>query len=338
MDWILKMPQEQYAHRSTMQTSEGPQVYKVGIYGWRKRCLYFFVLLLMILILVNLAMTIWILKVMNFTIDGMGNLRITDKGLKLEGDSEFLKPLYAKEIRSRPGNPLYFQSARNVTVNILNEKTKVLTRLVTGPQAVEAHSQKFEVKTLSGKLLFSADDNEVVVGAERLRVLGAEGTVFPKSIETPNVRADPFKELRLESPTRALVMEAPKGIEINAEAGSLKATCRTELKLESKDGESIQDADEESARDCTKRPKICACQLLSKHDARCRDGRGRREVLIPSCQQAVPALCHLSTTISPAQVLHIALILCFQWYNPWLGVWFMQGGIVSIFTYKLRMY
>eukprot|EP00075_Anas_platyrhynchos_P035108 XP_027324361.1 delta-sarcoglycan isoform X8 [Anas platyrhynchos] len=289
------MPQEQYAHRSTMQTSEGPQ-------------------------------------------DGMGNLRITDKGLKLEGDSEFLKPLYAKEIRSRPGNPLYFQSARNVTVNILNEKTKVLTRLVTGPQAVEAHSQKFEVKTLSGKLLFSADDNEVVVGAERLRVLGAEGTVFPKSIETPNVRADPFKELRLESPTRALVMEAPKGIEINAEAGSLKATCRTELKLESKDGESIQDADEESARDCTKRPKICACQLLSKHDARCRDGRGRREVLIPSCQQAVPALCHLSTTISPAQVLHIALILCFQWYNPWLGVWFMQGGIVSIFTYKLRMY
>ncbi|XP_005053582.1 PREDICTED: delta-sarcoglycan isoform X1 [Ficedula albicollis] len=231
------MPQEQYPHRSTMHTSEGPQVYKVGIYGWRKRCLYFFVLLLMILILVNLAMTIWILKVMNFTIDGMGNLRITEKGLKLEGDSEFLKPLYAKEIRSRPGNPLYFQSARNVTVNILNEKTKVLTRLVTGPQAVEAHSQKFEVKTLSGKLLFSADDNEVVVGAERLRVLGAEGTVFPKSIETPNVRADPFKELRLESPTRALVMEAPKGIEINAEAGSLKATCRTELRLESKDGE-----------------------------------------------------------------------------------------------------
>lgn len=70
--WSFQMPQEQYAHRSTMQTSEGPQVYKVGIYGWRKRCLYFFVLLLMILILVNLAMTIWILKVMNFTIVSRG--------------------------------------------------------------------------------------------------------------------------------------------------------------------------------------------------------------------------------------------------------------------------
>ncbi|XP_074672785.1 delta-sarcoglycan-like [Strix aluco] len=118
----------------------------------------------------------------------------------------------------------------------------ILTHLITGPQAVEAHSQKFEVKTLSGKLLFSADDNKVVVGAERLRVLGAEGTVFPKSIETPNVRADPFKELRLESPMHALVMEAPKGIEINAEAGSLKAMCRTELRLESKDGEITLDS------------------------------------------------------------------------------------------------
>uniref|UniRef100_A0A8C0ZY28 Delta-sarcoglycan n=1 Tax=Castor canadensis TaxID=51338 RepID=A0A8C0ZY28_CASCN len=66
---LFQMPQEQYTHhRSTIPSSEGPQVYKVGIYGWRKRCLYFFVLLLMILILVNLAMTIWILKVMNFTI------------------------------------------------------------------------------------------------------------------------------------------------------------------------------------------------------------------------------------------------------------------------------
>ena len=32
----------------------------------------------------------------------MGKLRITEKGLKLEGASEFLEPLYAKEIQSKP--------------------------------------------------------------------------------------------------------------------------------------------------------------------------------------------------------------------------------------------
>lgn len=45
-----------------------------------------------------------------------------------------------------------------------------------------------------------------------------------------------------------------------------------------------------------------------------------------------------ATTLSLAQVLHIALILCFPCHTLWLGVWFMQGGIVSIFTYKLKMY
>lgn len=43
-----------------------------------------------------------------------------------------------------------------------------------GPKAVEAYSQKFQVRTLNGELLFSADDNEVVVGAKRLKVLGKQ--------------------------------------------------------------------------------------------------------------------------------------------------------------------
>uniref|UniRef100_A0A671LLS9 Sarcoglycan zeta n=2 Tax=Sinocyclocheilus anshuiensis TaxID=1608454 RepID=A0A671LLS9_9TELE len=190
------MTQEQCPHRNNVQSTEKPQVYKVGIYGWRKRCLYFLVLLLMILIVVNLALTIWILKVMNFTIDGMGHLRITERGLKLEGDSEFLQPLYAKEIQSRPGSPLFLQSSKNVSVNILNEKKQLVSQLVAGSHGVHARGKMLEVKSSAGKLLFSADDNEVVVGAERLRVMGAEGAVFSNSVETPHVRAEPFKELR----------------------------------------------------------------------------------------------------------------------------------------------
>ncbi|XP_078086902.1 delta-sarcoglycan isoform X4 [Mustelus asterias] len=192
------MTQEQYlTQRNNIQTSENQYVYKVGIYGWRKRCLYFFVLLLMILLLVNLALTIWILKVMNFTKDGMGHLRITDKGLRLEGPSEFLQPLYAKEIRSKADSSLYLQSSRNVTVSIRNSQDQIVTQLNTG----------------------------------------AEGAVFERSLETPHIRAEPFKGLRLESPTRSLILEAPKGVEIQAEAGNMQATCRTELKLESEDGE-----------------------------------------------------------------------------------------------------
>lgn len=46
--------------------------------------------------------------------DGMGHLRITDRGLKLEGDSEFLQPLYAKEIQSRPVSACQGDSKKDI--------------------------------------------------------------------------------------------------------------------------------------------------------------------------------------------------------------------------------
>lgn len=42
----------------------------IGIYGWRKRCLYFFMLLLVVVIVVNLGLTIWILVVLDFNVVG----------------------------------------------------------------------------------------------------------------------------------------------------------------------------------------------------------------------------------------------------------------------------
>lgn len=37
---------------------------KTVIYGWRKQCLYFIIFLLMVLISINLALTLWVLKVL----------------------------------------------------------------------------------------------------------------------------------------------------------------------------------------------------------------------------------------------------------------------------------
>jgi hypothetical protein len=39
----------------------------VGIYGWRKRCLYLLILGLLVMVIVNLALTLWVLKVMEFS-------------------------------------------------------------------------------------------------------------------------------------------------------------------------------------------------------------------------------------------------------------------------------
>lgn len=44
-------------------TEEQNDDHRLGVYGWRKRCLYLLVLLLLSTLLVNIALTIWILRV-----------------------------------------------------------------------------------------------------------------------------------------------------------------------------------------------------------------------------------------------------------------------------------
>ncbi|ERE89697.1 zeta-sarcoglycan-like protein [Cricetulus griseus] len=210
--------------------------------------------------------------------DGMGNLRVTKKGIRLEGISEFLLPLYVKEIHSRKDSPLVLQSDRNVTVNARNhmgQLTGQLTvgecsedsplvlqsdrnvtvnarnhmgqltgQLTVGAEAVEAQCKRFEVRASEdGRVLFSADEDEITIGAEKLKVTGTEGAVFGHSVETPHIRAEPSQDLRLESPTRSLIMEAPRGVQVSAAAGDFKAACRKELHLQSTEGEIFLNAD-----------------------------------------------------------------------------------------------
>uniref|UniRef100_A0A3B4XJ21 Sarcoglycan zeta n=1 Tax=Seriola lalandi dorsalis TaxID=1841481 RepID=A0A3B4XJ21_SERLL len=184
-------------------------VYPVGLYGWRKRCLYFFLLLLLVTMIVNLALTVWIIKVMNFSVDSL----------------------------------LVLRSEKNVTLNARNNQGQLTGQLTVGPEAVEAQCQKLEVRSRDGgRLLFTADEEEVVMTTEKFTVTGSEGAVFGHSVETPLIQARASEDLKLESPTRTLTMEAPRGVEVSAAKGPLKVSSRKDLQLESTEGEILLDA------------------------------------------------------------------------------------------------
>ncbi|XP_041634716.1 zeta-sarcoglycan-like isoform X3 [Cheilinus undulatus] len=209
----LKITQEQFILASQSLHLQRPgcdAVYPVGLYGWRKRGLYFFLLLLLVTMIVNLALTVWIIKVMNFSVDGMGNLQLNPDGIRLEGISEFVLPLYVSEIQSRRSDAhlcmrqhsaqdsmLVFQSDKNVTLNVRNEQGQLTGQLTVGPEAVEAQCQKLEVWSKDGdKLLFTADEEEIIMTTEKFTVTGSEGAVFGHSVETPLIQARAFEDLK----------------------------------------------------------------------------------------------------------------------------------------------
>ncbi|GFR12849.1 delta-sarcoglycan, partial [Trichonephila clavata] len=100
-DWAPHARASLADNSSSLEPHPTSSVYRIGIYGWRKRCLYFLVIILFSMVIINLALTIWIIRVMDFSINGMGRLRILKDGLRLEGRSHFLHTIYAAKIQSR---------------------------------------------------------------------------------------------------------------------------------------------------------------------------------------------------------------------------------------------
>nr|UXX21452.1 zeta-sarcoglycan-like [Calyptrophora lyra] len=197
-------------------------IYKIGIYGWRKRCLYLLILIITVITIINLALTIWIMHVMSFNLDGMGKLRITNKGVLLEGDAEFVKPLYVESIQTRKGEPMVVQSSQNISINARDENGKTVSQFFIGNDEIVAKQKIFRVSDNNGNELLYADKDVVRFGHDKLKFGSDQGLVnFTGALQTQFVRSPPFKNLELHSPTRSVYLEAPKDIDIETKGGDI---------------------------------------------------------------------------------------------------------------------
>ncbi|XP_017006573.2 delta-sarcoglycan [Drosophila takahashii] len=208
----------------------------LGLIGWRKKCLYTLLLLLMLLIITNLVLTLWILKVMEFSTEGMGQLKIVPGGIQLSGQAIIMDMLRASTIRSRHGQPISIESSRNFSINTRDPNGMIENHLFLGHDKFECLSAGFRINDTNGRSLFSVNRNEVTIGAHALRIEGEGGAVFRESVQTPHVRAEPGRELRLESPTRQLEMTAAKDINLQSRAGGIEVVALEDVKFRALDG------------------------------------------------------------------------------------------------------
>ncbi|XP_043659278.1 delta-sarcoglycan [Drosophila teissieri] len=208
----------------------------LGLIGWRKKCLYTLLLLLMLLIITNLVLTLWILKVMEFSTEGMGQLKIVPGGIQLSGQAIIMDMLRASTIRSRHGQPISIESSRNFSINTRDPNGMIENHLFLGHDKFECLSSGFRINDTNGRSLFSVNRDEVTIGAHALRIDGEGGAVFRESVQTPHVRAEPGRELRLESPTRQLEMTAAKDINLQSRAGGIEVVALEDVKFRALDG------------------------------------------------------------------------------------------------------
>ncbi|XP_017055107.1 delta-sarcoglycan [Drosophila ficusphila] len=228
------------AQRPNAQNAHGGLVGGIetylGLIGWRKKCLYTLLLLLMLLIITNLVLTLWILKVMEFSTEGMGQLKIVPGGIQLSGQAIIMDMLRTSTIRSRHGQPISIESSRNFSINTRDPNGMIENHLFLGHDKFECLAAGFRINDTNGRSLFSVNRNEVTIGAHSLRIDGEGGAVFRESVQTPHIRAEPGRELRLESPTRQLQMTAAKDINLQSRAGGIEVVALEDVKFRALDG------------------------------------------------------------------------------------------------------
>lgn len=91
---------------------------------------------------------------------------------------------------------LFTESSRNFSINTHDWEGRIENSLFLGHDKLEVLAHSLKIVDTHGAVLFSTDKNEVVIGANSLRIDGEGGTVFKESVQTPLVRAEPARELK----------------------------------------------------------------------------------------------------------------------------------------------
>ncbi|CAG5117265.1 unnamed protein product [Candidula unifasciata] len=195
-----------------------PPPQPVGIYGWRKRCLYAFLLSLMVVVVINLALTVWILRVLDFSLDGMGRLKITPKGFRLQGEAEFLKPVYVDRLKSEEGKDLYIQSSKAVKLLAVDHNKRITSKVVIGQNNITAKCDEFVVEDSRGNRNLLISKNKVTLGTGDVSFPGE--ITLDGSIRTPNIISPEKKPLEIRSDTSKIQISGTAGVSVNAQAGN----------------------------------------------------------------------------------------------------------------------
>ncbi|KAG8245208.1 delta-sarcoglycan-like [Homalodisca vitripennis] len=213
------------------ETSEPVASRHVGIYGWRKRCLYLVLLLLLIIITVNLTLVLWIVKVLTFSTHGMSYINMVGSGIQFTGKTFIQDTLVASGLFTRPGETFSVQSAKNLSLTTTDRLGYLSSNIYLGDGKLEISTPTFKVTDLRGKTLFSVDKDAVSLTAHSLSISGEGGAVFEGSLQTPVVSADVRSDLELEAAFKGVQVVTPAGVSIESRAGDILASSHHDINL-----------------------------------------------------------------------------------------------------------
>ncbi|OQR71041.1 zeta-sarcoglycan-like, partial [Tropilaelaps mercedesae] len=217
----------------------------IDIRGWRKRYLLMLLIALSWLVALNVLLTLWISRAINFSFSaGAASVAIKANSLRADDVVNFLDDIAVKNIHSRMV-PTFFPA----------------------PDRIDVLAESFSVHSADGRLVFRVRGQQtsnppseaITTAAHTLRIIeygakisssasrpsGGGGVRFGDgvSLQTPTVAWGDSGGLRLESATRELRVEGPQAVLVESTEARLALEANQNLTLSSSQGKVVLSAD-----------------------------------------------------------------------------------------------
>lgn len=191
----------------------------MGIFGWRKYCLYFTLLFFICLAIINIGLIAYVIRVLNISRDGAGPVHFHDHSLRVEGQAEFTESLSASKISSYDQNSLSLVSNSMVSMQSGNSGIDVKQGKIS------AGTPEFDI-VYENKSVLAATPDEFRISSNRTLVESELGLLVNNTLRASTIRGLKSTssgsgsvsngDLTIESETQQLALSALNDLSLSS--------------------------------------------------------------------------------------------------------------------------
>ncbi|CAF1341544.1 unnamed protein product [Adineta steineri] len=183
----------------------------VGIYGWRKRCLYGLIIVLTFVVFINICLTFWLSVALGLHWGSIGPISIFKNHVIFRSPVVLKDGLIASKIFS--GDQSFsIQSDKSVHIQS-GSKTKH-SALTIDKQGIHANCEQFQINDRTGSKLVAIDSSQIQVYTDDLSIVSEQKRLELPHLMTNSISSD--KNLSLSATDGRLMLTSNSDIDISA--------------------------------------------------------------------------------------------------------------------------
>ncbi|CAM4928370.1 unnamed protein product [Rotaria socialis] len=183
----------------------------VGIYGWRKRCLYCLLFVLTIVVLINLCLTFWLSVALGLHWGNIGPITIFKSHVIFRSPVVFKDGFIANKISSGDQS-LSIQSDKSVNIQSGSENKN--SKLTIDQNGIHANCDQFQINDRTGSKLVAIDSSQIQVYTDDLSIMSDKKRLELPNLITNSISSD--KNLSLSADEGRLILSSNSNIDIAA--------------------------------------------------------------------------------------------------------------------------